>query len=297
MAEMTAQIKPESATKVPMGIFAGAGLFVAALGWTMWPTLRDLFDKWMNDPGYSHGILVPPFAAYLLWARRDRVTMGQPAVWLGFGCLFLAAGVRLVSGVFIRPWMDAYAILPAAAGLALLLGGIAALRWCWPGVLFLFFMIPLPYMFERALGAPLQRVATIGSEFLLQTIGQPAVAEGNTILLNDVTLGIVDACSGLRMLVTFFAFATGVAMLIQKSWIEKATIIGSALPIAIITNILRIVATGLMYQYNSEFAHRFFHDMAGWFMMPICLMFLGIELWIMKRLVIEPQEVAPMLIR
>src|SRR5262249_46126475 len=180
-------------------------------------------------------------------------------------------------------------------GVAALLGGRPALRWSWPAVAFLFFMIPLPYQVEIALGAPLQRLATIGSAFMLQVLGQPAVPEGNTIMLNDVQLGIVEACSGLRMLVTFFAFSTGVAILIRKPWLERMCIVLSAIPIALVTNIIRITATGIMYQTNPEFAHRFFHDLAGWFMMPICLAFLGAELWIMNRLIVEARPTRPML--
>jgi exosortase/archaeosortase family protein len=92
------------------------------------------------------------------------------------------------------------------------------------------------------------------------------------------------------MLVTFFTFSTGVAIVIRKPWLEKICIVLSAIPIALITNILRITATGLMYQAHREFAHMFFHDLAGWFMMPVCLGFLGLELWVLNRLIIEVNQ-------
>ena len=201
----------------------------------------------------------------------------------------------MVSGIFCFTWIDAVALLPSLAAVALLVGGRAALRWSWPAIAFLFFMIPLPYQIEIALGRPLQRVATLGSAFMLQTLGQPAVAEGNTIMINDVKLGIVEACSGLRMLVTFFAFSTGVALLIRRPWLDKMCIVLSAIPIALLTNIIRITATGVMYQMNAEFAHTFFHDLAGWFMMPVCLAFLGTELWILNRLISDVQPARPVL--
>lgn len=278
-------------------------LTVAALGalallaaWSFWPTLAELSQKWFHDPQYSHGILVPFFAAYVLWARRERHRGNDsPYLLAGVGCLMIAGVCRAASGMFVFTWIDAIAILPCLLGLALLAGGRAAARWSWPAIAFLFFMIPLPYSVEIALGGPLQRVATLGSAFMLQALGQPAIAEGNTIMLNDVKLGIVEACSGLRMLVTFFTFSTGVAMLIRKPWLEKMCIVLSAIPIALVTNIIRITATGVMFQNHRQFAHVFFHDLAGWFMMPVCLAFLGLELWILNKLIVEGRPVKPLL--
>ena len=83
--------------------------------------------------------------------------------------------------------------------------------------------------------------------------------------------------------------------LIRKPWLDRFCIVVSAIPIALLTNIIRITATGIMYQTNREFAHRFFHDLAGWFMMPSCLAFLGAELWIMNRLIIEARPARPSL--
>jgi exosortase len=281
--------------KLSLTLAALAGL-AAVAAWTFWPTLSELSQKWFHDPQYSHGILVPFFAGYVLWARRELYRGDtSPQLLLGLGCLLIAGVCRVASGMFVFTWVDAIAILPCFFGLALLAGGRAALRWSWPAVAFLFFMIPLPYSVEIALGGPLQKVATLGSAFMLQALGQPAVAEGNTIMLNDVKLGIVEACSGLRMLVTFFTFSTGVAMLIRKPWLEKMCIVLSAIPIALLTNIIRITATGVMYQNHKEFAHMFFHDLAGWFMMPVCLAFLGLELWILNRLIIEGRQSKPLL--
>jgi len=261
---------------------------LAVIAWTFWPTLAELCQKWLHDPQYSHGLLVPGFAIYLLWARRDLLRgAGAPQVAVGFACLGLAVVFRIISGIFCFEWIDAFALLPCLIGVALLLGGKPALRCAWPAIAFLYFMIPMPYRVETALSAPLQRLATLGSVFMLQSLGQPAIAEGNTIMMNDIKLGVVEACSGLRMLVTFFTFSTGVAIIIRKPWLEKTCIVLSAVPIALVTNILRITATGLMYQQNREFAHVFFHDLAGWFMMPVCLIFLAVELWMMNRLILQ----------
>lgn len=282
--------------RAPPATIVGLTILLAAIAWTFWPTFRELAHKWFHDAGYSHGILVPFFAGYLLWARRDTLGAGwQAEIGRAFVFLVPALVLRIVGGMLCFDYLDALALLPCLAGIALLLGGRTALRWSWPAIAFLFFMIPLPYQVEVALGGPLQRIATIGSAFSLQTIGQPAVAEGNTIMINDIKLGIVEACSGLRMLLTFFAFSTAVAMLIRKPWLEKLCIVLSAVPIALITNILRITVTGIVYQHNAKFAKLFFHDLAGWFMMPICLALLGLELWILNRLILNRAQPRPSL--
>jgi exosortase len=134
----------------------------------------------------------------------------------------------------------------------------------------------------------MQTLATEASTFVLQVIGKPALSEGNVILLNEIELGIVEACSGLRMLVVFFALSTAVAMIIRKPMWEKLLIAASAIPIALVSNILRIVITGLFYDaFGANFGGAFFHDLAGWLMMPLGLVFLGVELFILKRLLIE----------
>jgi exosortase len=272
---------------------AAWGLVGIVLAWTFWPTLQALAEKWFHDAGYSHGVLVPLFSGYLLWVRRGQFRVEAPALLPALGLLLSAALLHIVGGLFCLDWFDAVALLPCLAGITLLVGGRACLRTAWPAIAFLFFMIPLPYKLETMLGAPLQTLASRGSAFLLQVLGQPAVREGNTIMLNDVKLGIVEACSGLRMLLTFFAFSTGVAILIRKPALDKLCIILSAVPIALVTNILRITATGVMYQVNPRFAQAFFHDLAGWFMMPVCLALLGLELWILNRLIIESARPRP----
>ena len=122
----------------------------------------------------------------------------------------------------------------------------------------------------------MQALATTVSTFALQVLGRPAIAEGNVILLNDIELGIVEACSGLRMLVVFFALSTAVALLIRKPLWEKWLLAGSAVPIALASNVLRITITGLCYDaFGNHYGGAFFHDVAGWLMMPLGLVFLG----------------------
>jgi exosortase len=266
-------------------------LAVAAMvTFAFWPTLAKLSDKWLNDPQYSHGILVPPFAAFLLWMRRNQFPLAsQPAPIMGLTLLSLGAAGRILGGAMYFEWLNAISLIPIVAGIVLTLCGWPVLRWALPAIGFLIFMIPMPYSVEIMLGFPLQTVATTVSTFVLQCIGMPAVAEGHTIHIRDFKLGIVEACSGLRMLVTFVTFSTAVCLVVKKPLSDKLLIMFSAIPIALIVNVIRIVLTGLMFLHvSSQSASVFFHDLAGWVMMPMALGFLWLELWVLKRLFIDP---------
>lgn len=268
------------------GTGVAALAFGAVLVWAWWPCLREMSSRWMTDPRYSHGLLVPVFSAFLLWHRRGLLDEQRLAAsWWGVsivavGAILMLGGARLYIG-----WVESASLLVALAGVSLVLGGPRLLRWAWPSIGFLFFMVPLPYRAEVALGAPLQRIATVASNYLLQTMGLPAVAEGNVILLSDARIGVVDACNGLGMLFMFAAFAVGLTLIASRPLLDKAIILFSAIPIALAANIARITVTGLLHETaGGMVADTVYHDLAGWLMMPLALAALWVELLILSRL-------------
>lgn len=267
------------------------GGLVALLVWAYLPMLRVFFDKWINDPQYSHGLLVPCFSAYLVWkAWQAGPLVPKPLPWLGCGLVGLTLGMRALAGTLLFHQLDAASLLLALVGVTLAAGGLPLLKRVGGGLLFLAFMVPLPYELERNVGQPLKTAATVSSTFLLQTLGQPAIRDGNLILIDEVRLGVVDACSGLKMLVTFAAFSVGAALLIRRSRFEKLMVLLGIVPVAIVTNVLRITATGLAYVVLSDKGTLdFLHDFYGWLMMPVGLALLGLELWVLKRLVVSEQ--------
>ena len=274
----------------PSPAAAVLGLAVAvALGWAFWPTLLPLSDQWGNDPRYSHGYLVPLFSLYLLWTRRNTVAASPwaPSVW-GVPVLAVGLGLRFAGTYLFFNWVMAAALMPCLAGVALIVGGRSALRSAWPAIAFLVFMIPLPYQVEIALGFPLQRIATLASTYALQTFGFSAFAEGTTIRMGTIHLGVVEACSGLSMLMIFFALSTAVAIVIRRPFYERAAIFLSAIPVALFANITRITVTGVLHKtVGSELADYVFHDLAGWLMMPFALACLWLELKVLSWIVVD----------
>jgi exosortase len=119
---------------------------------------------------------------------------------------------------------------------------------------------------------------------LLQTVGVPAISEGNVILLTQERLGVVEACSGLSMLVTFFALAIGFALLIERHWLYAVAMVLAAAPIAVGANVIRITVTGILFEANqNEIAKKVFHDVAGWLMMPLGVAFLALLMFFLDR--------------
>jgi exosortase len=154
-------------------------------------------------------------------------------------------------------------------------------------------MIPLPYSVETAVSHPLQRVATQASTYALQTLGRPAFAEGNVIVVNDSRVNIVEACNGLGMLVLFVALATAVAIVSRRSIVEKAILVASSIPIAVAANVVRITVTAFLHEFvGKKWADMVFHDLAGWLMMPLALGMLWLELRVLDRafVAVNPPE-------
>jgi exosortase len=152
-------------------------------------------------------------------------------------------------------------------------------------------MIPLPSFLTGQLAGVLQAIATQVSTFSLQTLGFPAFAEGNVITLSQGQIGVAEACSGLRMLYSFFALTVGACLMIDRHWIEKIIIAAMAIPIAIAANCVRIIATGIAFEYFSrETAEHLFHDVAGWLMVPLGFMFLMVALAFLDRVLVVDEE-------
>ena len=269
---------------------------LAVLTWAYWPGLVQMVRRWSQDPQYTHGYVVPLFAAIVLWFRRDRFPTGGAHVsWLGVPVLLLAGIQRLAGSLLSYEWLAAGSLLPALVGVALLAVGPAVTRWAWPVAGFLVFVLPWPWQFDHLLTYPLRHIATVCSTWALQTIGFPAVPRGNIIVINQLEVGVVEACSGLGMLMTFFALSAAVALVVERPVADRAVLFLSAVPVGVLMNVVRITVTVVLFELaNPELAQVVFHDVAGWVMMPLALVVLGLELWFLDRLRVPIEQARPL---
>lgn len=289
-ATTTADERPK-AKSPPIWLF---GLAAVVLAWAYFPTLDWLVGKWSNDPSYSHGFLVPFAAAFIVFRRRpaDGIWFSAPQPYIAGGVLVATLALRGLAGGLLFHQLDALALLLNVAAGVLGVGGWRLVKNCWPGLVFLIFLVPLPYEMEQNLGGPLKVIATVSSTYLLQTVGLPAVNTGNLIHIDDmVPLGVEDACNGLKMLLTFAAIGAGAVFLVRRTLFEKFCIGLSVLPIAVLSNILRITATGLIYYFwvRDRDTQHAVHDGLGYAMAVVGIAFLLLELWVLDRLIVKPQ--------
>jgi len=263
---------------------------VAIFGFVYFPLFSYSFEQWLK-PDYSHAFLVPVFAGYVAWTRRALApkAVSWPdtrGIWfiLGAAVLFPVAGQLNIG----KEWLQGVSFILSLFGATLLLGGTRAVIWLWPSLGFLIFLFPLPYAVEHYLGWQLQRTAAIGAGYALQTIGYPTYCEGVILHCQDHILEVQHACNGLSMLLTFAALSVGMIMVVQRPWFDRGLILVSAVPIAVFSNILRIAATGVLYNAaGKEMGDRIFHDFAGWMMMPLALAILLLELKILDWVFLE----------
>ncbi len=242
--------------------------------WAYWPTLADIVAHWNSNPDYSHGYLVVPLVAWFLWMRRGRAPIDSIApAWGGFSLILLAATARIVSARLYLPEVDAWSIPLWIGGACWLCFGWRTFLWAAPSIAFLWFMVPLPGTVETMLSGPLQGIATRMSTWTLQCLGQPALAEGTTILLNEPPpLEVERACSGLRLFYGILALSVAYVMLVRVPIRRAVVLILSVAPVALLANTARIVGTGLVQQMISgEAARKFSHDFAGILMVVLAV--------------------------
>jgi exosortase len=262
--------------------------------WSYWPVLAGLFDVWQNSDDYSAGQLVPLVAILFVW--RDRKALGRcslvPCWWGGIALLLWAEFASLylfLAGA--HPSLEKYLLVLVLAGLVLWVAGRQVFRQVLWILLFLFLMFPLPGRIHNLIGGPLQQMATTGSVSFLEAFGVSASQQGNVVVLNgNMPIAVAEACSGLRLLTAFIIVAAFIAYLVKRPRWQKGVLLVSSIPVAVVCNMLRIFATAVLMLYvSAEVAQKFFHDFAGYVMMPVAVMLLFGEIWLMDRIVVpEP---------
>lgn len=273
-----------------------AAALAAAIAWSYYPSLAYLVRFW-EDPNYSHGWLIAPIALFILWQRREAlpgVTVRRR--WWNFLPLALLLALRHGLYEANQQWLEAATVPLVIAATALAVGGWGAIRWSWPALVFLAFLVPLPPSFNEFLAGPLQGVATRGAYEILRALGQPVVAQGNVILIGTQSVEVAEACRGLSMLLSFGALITAMVILYDPQnkrpiW-DRVVLILSIIPIALLCNIIRISITAVAYRYFDRPVHEV-HDYAGFAMMGLALLIVLGELRVMSWLVVEEEAPGP----
>lgn len=227
--------------------------------------LQGLFYDWSNDPNYSHGFLVPLISAYLIWQKKDtlsRLPLSPASSGLG---LILFSLALLIGGLAAQEYYtQRTSLVFLLAGSVLFLCGWSWFRALWLPLGFLLFMVPLPYIVYDAVAFPLKLFVAKFSVSALKLMHVIVLREGNIIMFPNTVLEVADACSGLRSLMSLLALGVALAVLSQKRRGAMLVLVLLTVPIAIATNMFRVIVTGFLAQYyGSAAAEGFFHEFAG----------------------------------
>ncbi|MBU0701303.1 exosortase/archaeosortase family protein [bacterium] len=255
------------------GVFIG--IYFSTFNWIITQFL-------VNDSNYSHGFLIPFVCLWLVWQMRDdlRNIMVCPA---RCGLWVIAAGlcIHVCSLAFKVDFISALSMIMTIVGIILHLFGWKMMRALVFPVGFLFFMIPFPDVFTIFLTYKLKIMATHGAIATVNAIGIPCVAEGAKIILPDTFLEVGAPCSGIRSLISLLALGALFAYLLNISIIRRTIVFLSTIPIALLSNVIRIALLCLVaHIYGKEAAlpGSFFHDFSGFLVFVIafgCLYGIG----------------------
>lgn len=226
----------------------------------------------MDDPDVGHGIFVPIVAGYIAWQRKDELLSTRFTTnWWGLA-IVVYGSFQLMIGTFgAELFLSRTAFVITVIGSVFFLGGLQAVRILAFPLFLLFFMVPLPGIVFNQITFPLQLIASNLAESALFAIGIPVLREGNVLELPSQTLSVVEACSGIRSLLSLSFLSLVYAHFFDsRRWMMVVLLIAS-IPTAIIANAGRVTITGILSEYNPELADGFFHSAEGWIIFLVSL--------------------------
>ena len=263
-------------------------VIIACLAIPYYPVMKGLIYDWTNLPDFSHGFLIPFVSLYLVYERRRQLSnLNLTSDWTGLGLILIGVLLLLLGNLATEYFTIRFSILVVLGGIILFLLGKDFMKILLFPFAFLIFMIPLPSILMDRITFPMQLFASKVTARSLCLLSIPALREGNIIQLDNASLEVVEACSGIRSLISLLALAVMFAYFNQKVTWKRLVLVLSTIPIAIIANTARVTGTGVLaYHYGENVAQGFFHDFSGWILFVIafmCLFAIGLLLSKIKK--------------
>jgi exosortase D (VPLPA-CTERM-specific) len=228
--------------------------------------LAQMLDWLLTRPEFSHGIIIPFVAAFLVWQRRDQIErMPFRGSWIGLLLALAGAMVGFVGKMATLFTIEHYSVLITLYGVVLALTGWPAFRLLWAPLLILIFIVPLPEFLYVNFSAQLQLLSSQIGVWFIRLLGISVYLEGNVIDLGVYRLQVAEACSGLRYLFPLMTIGFLIAYFFQAAFWKRALLFLSSIPITILMNSLRIGTIGVMVEHwGASMAEGFVHVFQGW---------------------------------
>jgi exosortase len=239
------------------------------------PVLSFLISDWSTNEDMGHGFFVPVIAGYIAWQNRHRL---KPAPlrpnYAGLAIMVFAALQLYIATLGAELFLARTAFVFSLVGIVLYLGGMHNLKVLSFPLFLLLFMIPIPAIIYNQITFPLQLFASAVAETVLSAMGIPVLREGNILELANQKLSVVEACSGIRSLLSLGFLSLVYAYFFDNKVWMRAVLLIATVPIAIIANASRVTLTGILTEYKPEYAEGFFHSAQGWLIFMVALVIL-----------------------
>jgi exosortase len=236
------------------------------------PVIIALVKNWGSDDDMGHGYFVPAIAAYIAWQKKDEVAALVPKPnWWGLAIVLYGAFQLYLGTLGAELFLARTSLVISMIGIVLFLGGTEYLKKLAFPLFLLFLMIPIPAIIYNKITFPLQILASQAADVALNLINIPVLREGNILELPNQRLSVVEACSGIRSLLTLTFLSLVYGYFFEKrNWVRVALFL-STIPIAITANAGRVTLTGILTEVKPEYAEGFFHEFSGWVIFMIAL--------------------------
>ena len=260
--------------------WVAAGWLALLVAVCYWPVIGNIVHQWQSDDNMAHGWFVPVIVGYIAWERREELAGARIGKRSGWGlALLIGSGVVACLGALAAEiFTERLALLGTVVGLVWYLGGDEVFRRLRFPLLLLFFALPLPGLLHKQITFPLQLAATRLAEWGLEVTGRTVLREGNVLELAGRMISVVEACSGIRALMALEFFALAYAYLFhEKVWMRWA-LAAAAVPVAVVANSGRVMATALLGELDQRLAEGFYHGLEGWAVFVVAMgMLIGVE--------------------
>jgi len=286
-----------------------------ALAFVYFNVIVKLANDWWHDENYSHGLLIPFVVAFILWQERKRLseTKRDPWIWIGGGGIAWSLFMLWAGTAGAELFVQRVSLVVMLVSVVVYFFG-ARLVQLLAIPLFLFVLsIPIPQIIFNRVAFPLQLFASRCAVSAMWFFNIPVLRQGNVIEMmprgatEPKRLAVVEACSGIRSLMTLITLAVIYAYFTKpkgqagsggdrKSKVRTSLssvtlwrsliLIVSAVPIAILTNAVRVSGTGVLaHYYGTRVADGFFHEFSGWVIYIAAALLLFATAWIFDRIV------------
>lgn len=241
------------------------------------PTLIWMWDRWFaRDSYYSHGILIPFVTIFLIWQKKDELaSIAKKSSSWGLPLIIVGILIHIFSSLFRIYFSSGFSMIIVLIGLILYFYGSAVLRKIMFPVIFLVFMMPVPLVVISNISFKMKIFAAEIAAIMLNKMGLVAIREGSIIKMQHAHVIVDDVCSGLRSLISLTALGSIFAYWMDSSMVRRVLLFLSTIPIAIITNVFRVIFLSVVSEvWGPQYASGFIHDLSGFLVFGVAFLLL-----------------------